>query len=331
MSLVKFNVTRNSPKWTLNSSGNLQSGSDNLPGFEFNPDLTYKGMLVEESRKNLLKQSEIFDNLWSYTNIARDVVSVDAPDGSTTSIKFRVSTTGISYRAQNVLNLNPVKHTFSVFAKASHSNFVRVQAANFDGDTDAFQYFELTGQGSTGTGMNIDNSTIEVYPDGWYRCSITWTQVDTDIQARIFVAQSLESATNSDSNNSILVWGAQIEEGDKASSYIKTPDETVTRNEDVITLTSASQYLPSEGKVTLGWEQREDDTIYIGALSASVASGSRELAYEYSSTEQTLSIDGTEVQTITGQFDFSGMDKIELGHISGSNQPNTHLKYFAVE
>ena len=329
MSLVKFNVTRNSPKWTLNSSGNLQSGSDNLPGFEFNTDGTYKGMLVEESRKNLLTQSEIFAGKWSYTTIGREEVSVDAPDGSTTSIKFN-ATIGTSYRAQNV-DLNPVKHTFSVFAKASYSNFVRIHANDFNGSADAFQYFELTGQGSTGTGINIDNSTIEVYPDGWYRCSITWTQVETSIQARIYVAQSLESPNNTDSNNSILVWGAQIEEGDKASSYIKTPDQTVTRNEDVITLTSASQYLPSEGKVTLGWEQREDDTIYIGALSASIDSGSRELVYEYSSTEQTLSIDGTEIQTITGQFDFSGMDKIELGHISGSNQPNTHLKYFAVE
>jgi hypothetical protein len=43
-----------------------------------------------------------------------------------------------------------------------------------------------------------------------------------------------------------------------------------------------------------------------------------------------LYIDDVLVDSITGNYDWSGMDKIELGNFNGTDQPTTHLRLFAI-
>ena len=49
----------------VNSSGDVEVVSANLPRFDFDPTtLVCKGLLIEETRTNLLRYSEAFDNVY---------------------------------------------------------------------------------------------------------------------------------------------------------------------------------------------------------------------------------------------------------------------------
>ena len=58
MSTVNFTVTRNDKKYVLDQNGELSEVAVNTPGFEFNSNGSYKGMLIEQERENICLQSE---------------------------------------------------------------------------------------------------------------------------------------------------------------------------------------------------------------------------------------------------------------------------------
>lgn len=444
-----FTVTRPSPKWVLNKDGVLVQFANNFPSFEFNPDGTYKGTLVEKKRTNLFTYPQrLYDGYWSgfqfiqgdpstagsplsfdFNNwsisgtptidssdtvifndsnadqainkttfwdtdkiylISITVSNISGTDGlilgydgsnasifggnlttngtfvysyspknsNTFSIYSRTNTTatvklnyvkeiqgfegpfvdssGSPIRNAYALGANQLRrstnfisgtYTLSAYFKKKEKNIVYLACVvNASGQN---TYFNLdTGEIQEGSGAF--NSSIVDVGNGWYKCSTTRNRTGgvSDIGWSDALGSNIKTG---DVDDGVYVCHAQLEKGTESTSpMFDTPGSTTTRNEDVITMSDASQYIPSEGAVIMEWEQREADTIYIGALSASVTAGIRKLRFEYSSTEQKLFIDDVEEDSLTGDFDFSGMDKIELGHINEVDQPNTHIRYFAI-
>jgi hypothetical protein len=164
--------------------------------------------------------------------------------------------------SQNITVAANTKYTASVFLKADQLSFARVRAGAYDGSNDAQQFFNLS-TGAKGTASNLDDSKIEAYPNGWYRCSITWTQGagTTSFAFSIYVASSISSAiVDLDGTSSIFVWGAQVETGPIATSYIPTTSASVTRVKDNISLGSASSLIgQTEGTlyVEVDWRLAE--------------------------------------------------------------------------
>jgi len=203
------------------------------------------------------------------------------------------------------------------------------QYANFD---------ISVGGGTSGTVTDSSGGTagIRYYGNGWYR--ISWTATSTGAGSGSLIlafTNNNPTATRAHSyagqtDANVFVWGAQLEQASESSSYIKTEGSIATRNADIIKLLNADQYTPNEGQVVLEWEQYESDTLHIGLVSGSVEPGVRKLKFIYTSTEQKLYIDDVLVDSITGNYDWSGMDKIELGNFNGTDQPTTHLRLFAI-
>lgn len=296
-----FTVTRPSPKWVLNKDGVLVQFAEDFPSFEFNSNGTYKGMLVEPRSTNKMFPS-IPDNTWNNKqSVSITTNDALAPDGTMTATKINGTTNW--YFRKSVSDIDTGTWTISCWVKAVTP-----------GTNDTFRL--------SVSGNNVSSNLTAT--GEWQRFEFTFTNGGSTVSG-LFKDSSSNFAD-------LYIWGVQVEESPITTSYIKTTSSTETRNEDVITMSDASQYIPSEGAVIMEWEQREADTIYIGALSASVNAGVRKLRFEYSSTEQKLFIDDfeTAVDETTGDFDFSGMDEIELGHINGANQPNTHIRYFAI-
>jgi hypothetical protein len=358
MSLVEFTVTRNTQKNVINSEGFLENVGNNVPGFEYKRELivvfddpesdsdeieevfTYRGALIEPASTNLCLQSENINTTWTANPNATPTQSTETtPDGDTSNKYIKLvdddgGGSGAVFVQQSINVSANTKYTASVFAKADGLSFLGLFAVLYDGATIGGQGFELSGAGSLDTASNLDDSKIEAYPNGWYRCSITWTQgaSDTNFIFRVRVNNSISNSTAVplDGTSSIFVWGAQVEQGSEPSSYIKTVGSIATRNADIIRLLNADQYTPNEGQVVLEWEQYESDTLHIGLVSGSVEPGVRKLKFIYTSTEQKLYIDDVLVDSITGNYDWSGMDKIELGNFNGTDQPTTHLRLFAI-
>ena len=244
-----FTVDRNSTKYVLGNGGTIVPVATDEPAFEFNADGTYKGLLVEPAATNVCKQSEDIATSWGPTNATITVNATTAPNGNTTADKLNDDSgggTGVVAVAQTITVSAATKYTASVFLKADQLAFARLLAFNYDGGTSGSQYFGLSGDGSLGTASNLDDSSITAYPDGWYRCSITWTQgaADTSFLFVIYVADSISNASvDRDGTSSIFVWGAQVEAGPIATSYIPTTTASVTRVKDDITQTGAQSLI----------------------------------------------------------------------------------------
>ena len=262
-----FTVDRASKKYVLGSDGFLKEYANDEAAIEFNADGSYKGVLVEPQSINLCLQSEDINTTWAAGADAAPAQSTETtPDGDSTNKYIKLVDDGSGGTGGGVSVIQTItvsastKYTASVFLKADGINFARIRAVGIDVATNGEAFFELTGTGDIGTASNLDDSKIEAYPNGWYRCSITWTQgaSDTSFIIAINVANSLTNASVPlDGTSSIFVWGAQIEASPIATSYIPTTTGAVTRVKDDIYLTSASSLIgQTEGTlfVDVDWQ-----------------------------------------------------------------------------
>ena len=183
--------------------------------------------------QNLCRQSEDINTTWLPNNATPTQSTETTPDGDSTNKYIKLvddgsTGTGVVIITQAIAVAGNTKYTASVFLKPDGISFAALQAngAGVVGDASPIQYFGLSGAGTKGTASaGIDDSTIEAYPNGWYRCSITWTQGvgDTSFGFYIYVASSISSVTVPlDGTSSIFVWGAQVNEGATAGDYAPT-------------------------------------------------------------------------------------------------------------
>ena len=321
----EFTVNRNSSKWVLGSDGYLYEVPADQPALEYYSDGTFRGALVEPQSINLCKQSEDIGTIWAKSNDTTVTTNAaNAPDGTSTADKLGddgATGTGNVWVSQAITVSVNTKYTASVFLKSDGLSFALLQADGYDGIAQANQFFGLSGAGSTGTGTNLDDSRIEAYPNGWYRCSITWTQgaADTSFTFRVWVANSISSLTvDLDGTSSIFVWGTQVEESPIATSYIPTTTGAVTRLKDDIFFTNASSVIgQSEGTlfIEVDW-QLVSGTAQVLLMASDGTSGNRVQIYVSANNLLMQLTANNSTQTLQGvsSTGYSGIQKIAFAY-----------------
>jgi hypothetical protein len=110
---------------------------------------------------------------------------------------------------------------------------------NFTTPSNARVWFDLD-NGVVGTEGPALSGAIEEYPNGWYRCSVTFTTDAADTSGQLYIYLCEDDGqftnTNRDGTSDLYVWGAQLEAGSFPTSYIKTTGATVTRSADVASI-----------------------------------------------------------------------------------------------
>jgi hypothetical protein len=250
-----LDVTRGTVKNRVNRAGVLSEVASGVPATDFAGGVL-RGTTVEPSAVNLALHSEAFNNIYwgkSETTVS-DNVGI-APDGTNTldklipsvnnSIHF-ISTSGKSFTSGTT-------YSWSVFAKADGYDHIRLAFGSeaFPVSGRAASFNIATGTiGQTQSGVT---ARIKAYPNGIYRCSITITATATASSFAFINSQNADSATaitfTGDGTSGALLWGAQLETGSVATSYIKTEGSAQPRNADVITKTGLGSVLPQ----TEGW------------------------------------------------------------------------------
>ena len=323
-----FTVDRDSTKRVLGSTGTLVSYGTDEPAFEFNADGSYRGLLVEPAATNLCLQSEDISTTWlNNPNSLDDTNVTTAPDGTTTADRLKDDEgggTGTVYVYQQAITATGnTKYTASVFLKADQLAFARLYANQYDGATNGYQTFGLSGAGTLGTASNLDDSSIQAYPNGWYRCSITWTQGvgDTSFNFSILAAKSISNEiVDRDGTSSIFVWGAQVEAGAIATSYIPTTTASVTRAKDDISLTSASSLIGQTAGtlyVEVDWREADGASQYLLELSDGTANNQIVIYKTPSTDELIMYIEANDVlitnqgQSVSG---YSGIQKFAFAY-----------------
>lgn len=185
-------------------------------------------LLVEEQRTNLLTYSEDFGNAaWIKTG-SRATQGFLAPDGILRAGKLSEDTSNGSHRIASVLPLTAgAAYTVTVFAKAGE----RTRLAVTLGDT-------VISGGTTvdlASGVVLSGAgTVTSVGAGWYRIAVTATATSTgNGVVRFFLVNDGAQSYQGDGTSGLYIWGAQLEVGDKISSYISTTTAPVTRAPDI--------------------------------------------------------------------------------------------------
>ena len=250
-----FDVVRASTATYLGSDGLLKTAANNEPRIEFNPDGSYKGLLVEPAATNLLLRSEEFDDaVWSKIDTTITADDAVAPDGTTTADKLvEGSSTSVHITFQNTAVTAGQSYTASCFAKYDSRVFQMSFSLGLFG-ANAFANFDVE-NGVLGTVGSSATASIINFGNGWYKCIITATPtVSGNGGASLNLVQAINSVRNQsyagDGTSGVFIWGAQLEEGSVATSYIPTVASTVTRAADSIIKTD-STILPTAYPFTL--------------------------------------------------------------------------------
>jgi len=247
----------------------LVTASAGVARFDHNPTTGESlGLLVEEQRANLLLRSEEIDNAaWTKSRLSITPNATVAPDGTVTADQLVEDTQSGTHRAyQSVTKASSaIQYTASFYLKSAGRSFAQIRVSDTAEANVAGVAIDLTSGtvGSTYTAGGASpftslSATSTNAGNGWHRLAFTFT-TNTDIAVIVFatVATSLSNTTPSytgDGYSGIYAWGAQLEAGAFATSYIYTTTAQVTRSADSASMTGtnfSTWYRADEGTLVL--------------------------------------------------------------------------------
>jgi hypothetical protein len=231
----RITFSRGTGATRVNASGFIEVVGNTTPRFDYDPvTLAPRGLLIEEARTNLATYSEDFTNaVWSKVDATVTANVTASPDGTTTADLLVPNTSTGQHRIDRNTTIPATVHTWSCFAKAAGYGFVWLRIGS------AGAAFDLaTGVATTPSGGAT--VTSQSFGNGWWRFSVSVTAAGNDI-VRINVLPSTSTADFAGNGTSgIYLYGAQLEAGAFATSYIPTVASTVSRSADVATMTGTN-------------------------------------------------------------------------------------------
>ncbi len=333
---------------------------------------------MEPSAQNSALQSQDFTTTWAATNIAvsGNTTGTTDPFGTNLADLFTATASGSARVVQTFGFVSGTTYTYSCFAKAGNGFFGMTMenggvasgvAVIWNVSTGAFSV-----SGSVGSGYTLQAHNIENYGNGWYRCSmrvLLGSTVTGNIRVNTSNGTMSSVVVQSDNGNSVNVFGAQVETGSVATSYIPTTAAAVTRNADVVTLSGAVSGCIGQTEGTIYAEvdirnmAKETYLIRIdegatsnvlslrtltsnvvrtaitaptfsGTLnisSATFTAGILKIAFAYKSGEIALCVNGANL-TANGTFTFgASLNRITLGsNVSASSEFNDRIRAAAL-
>jgi hypothetical protein len=236
-------LARGSAATRVNAAGVLVSEASQVARFDYDPaTLALRGLLIEAAASNLLGRSEQLQ-LASLANMSVTADAASAPDGAMTMDRLTPNAgTAAPYASLLYSKTSGTTYCFSGFIKGGAGIQWGVLCADSFG-SGRLAWFDLNAGTVAQAGANTIAATIRDFGGGIYRCAIIFTGSNSvhHMFSASTVAGSYNGSTFSGSD-SVFGWGAMLEEGARATSYIATPGTSaVARAADVLTLDWASR------------------------------------------------------------------------------------------
>lgn len=254
----------------VGSDGYIRTVNADLPRFDYNPStLACRGLLIEESRINIRSYSEDFSNaIWAPTGLNQTgtpawVNVAASPANTLTADKLIADTSAGRHRVVGgaQATASGSRYAMSIFAKKSE--YSKIAIGEFNNGVGWASFNLLTGAVIATGGTGSPTASIEAYKDDWFRCILTFA---AGAFSRFDVYALNDAYTNTDpssynftgdNTSGVFIWGADLELGAFATSYIPTTTTSVTRNADVVSMTGtnfSSWYNASEGTFTVQFD-----------------------------------------------------------------------------
>lgn len=263
--------------------GVLTSFATNIPRFGSLENDGYNGLAMESAATNLLLQSSALNTTWTPILSTVTANTTVAPDGTTSADTLARTTIAANYLTQTISKAaSAIQYTLSwhVHRTAGTADYVAFRAqgafpARIDVCYRKSTNTIVSSSATTFTGLTSGIKTIDA---NYVRVWMTFT---TDTAA---VLESLVSPRTSDgeidsadasSTASCVVWGAQLQTGGFASSYIPTTTAAVTRAAEVAGISNLNTkpwFNATEG--TLFVDFKREVGVDIGTCALSIDDGS---------------------------------------------------------
>jgi hypothetical protein len=232
----RINFSRASGATVVRANGLIQYVGNNVPRFDYSTTSTGTclGLLIEDARTNIYTNSQNFTATvsWSVPSCPYKLNGITAPDGSQTGFLLTsIPNVASSFGSGNYSYVFTSTYTRSVYAKAiSGVGSLWWQISPNQVNYYAPQYDLINGvvvSNNTGTAsiVNVGN--------GWFRCIHTFNTTGVvPVGDSWFIGGYGSGPTTS----TVALWGAQMEQGTFATSYIPTGNSSVTRAVDLATI-----------------------------------------------------------------------------------------------
>ncbi len=204
----------------INSQGYVTTvATAQAPRFDFDPTtLVPKGLLIEAPATNIIRGSQtIAGTEWSSSTpnftVTLNTTDLVAPNNTNTATKL-VYVSGYARAVQTSITVVPnTTYTFSYWIKSTGGCFWKIYNAS---------------------GGSFIIQDIAIFASAnWQRITQTFTTPAGCTEIWAYVADSAGAGT-------YYVWGAQIELGSQASSYIATTTASITRAADTALMTGTN-------------------------------------------------------------------------------------------
>ena len=276
-----FTVTRATSATRVNASGLIESVASGIPRLDYfasGGTVGCPALLVEPSAQNLAINSQTWDasNNWQLAEtsgrvtVATATSGTLAPDGTSTANAITPTSGNITHylysnASGSITYVSGTVYTISAFFKkgaGDSGRYVQVAGVGSRFLGNPFANFDL----ELGTALIVSGSVadsnrvsrIQNFGNGWYRCSLTATCNNSGVSSVGVLAALLTADTNArlgaafagNTSDYIFGWGAQLETGSVATSYIPTTAGTGSRSADAISVSSVSGLIgQTEGTV----------------------------------------------------------------------------------
>ena len=231
----------------------------NTPRFNYYPNGTSVGLLIENFSTNLLLYSQAFDN--AYWSKSPDVdgeqtieITTDGPSPSGALDATLMIAKGSCSSAQHAIfssvsNLMAIggatgqTYSCSVWLKSVGNTLNRyfgLVAFNSNGRAT----FDLVGKTAQPHGPSVAAKLTE-YKNDWYRAEMVWNlpTLETGFNLGLYLLSGFDDpiakwsfSAFEENTSGIMIWGAQVENKPSASTYILTSGSTATRGNDLVHL-----------------------------------------------------------------------------------------------
>jgi hypothetical protein len=233
----------------VDSAGLIQPVAADTARFDYDPvTLACRGLLIEESRQNVILYSEdLTQTQWIKFGATISADAEVAPSGATVADKLVENTANSVHQLQqNATFTSGVTYTYSFYAKKAGRDIIRMHENILQG----FEYAQFNLDTGVATilgpavGWTLNAVSMRDAGNGWYRCIVTATPGSTVTNNAFITRLRLYNGTSTtytgDGVSGIFFYGGQLEAGAFPTSYIPTTTTALTRNADVATMTGTN-------------------------------------------------------------------------------------------